>query len=440
MVESANTMRKEGRPVYLVDGSRSPFLKVRGGPGPFKAADLAIAAARPLLLRQPFGRDAFDEVILGCITPGPDEVNIGRVVSLRLGIGERVPAWTVQRNCGSGLQALDSAWRNVAYGYSELVLAGGVEVMSHAPVLWRESMVRWLADWSRAKTLGQRLNALSRIRPGFFAPVIGLLKGLTDPVVGLSMGQTAENLVWRFGISREQMDAYAVESHKRLAHAQEAGLLDEVEPVYDTQGGIHDRDDGVRPDSSLESLARLKPVFDRPFGHVTAGNSAQITDGAAWLIVASEAAVASLGLEPLGRIVDTEWAALDPAQMGLGPVHAVAPMLRRQRLTADRIDCWELNEAFAAQVLACLAAFRDAEYCRHELGLQQAVGDIPSDRLNLDGGGISMGHPVGASGARIVLHLLHVLRRNRGRYGVATLCIGGGQGGAMLVENVAAGD
>ena len=433
-------MRKKGRPVYLVDGSRSPFLKVRGGPGPFKAAGLAVAAARPLLLRQPFARDAFDEVILGCITPGSDEVNIGRVVSLRLGIGEQVPAWTVQRNCASGLQALDSAWRNIAYGYSDLVLAGGVEVMSHAPVLWRESMVRWLADWSRAKSLGQRLKALSRIRPGFFAPVIGLLKGLTDPVVGLSMGQTAENLAWRFGISREQMDAYAVESHKRLAHAQEAGLLEEVEAVYDAKGGVHDRDDGVRPNSSIEALARLKPVFDRPFGHITAGNSAQITDGAAWLIVASETAVESLGLEPLGRIVDVQWAGVDPAQMGLGPVHAVAPLLERQRLAADQIDYWELNEAFAAQVLACLTAFRDDEYCRKELGLQQAMGDIPLDRLNVDGGGISLGHPVGASGARIVLHLLHVLRRNKARYGVATLCIGGGQGGAMLVENVAAGE
>lgn len=440
MVGSKNRIRKKGRPVYLVDGSRSPFLKVRGRPGPFKAADLAVAAARPLLLRQPFERDAFDEVILGCITPGPDEVNIGRVVSLRLGIGEQVPAWTVQRNCASGLQALDSAWRNVAYGYSDLVLAGGVEAMSYAPVLWRESMVRWLADWSRTKTFGQRMKALSRIRPGFFAPVVGLLKGLTDPVVGLSMGQTAENLAWRFGISREQMDAYAVESHKRLAHAQESGLLDEVVPVYDKQGGVYVRDDGMRRDSSMEALARLKPVFDRPFGHITAGNSAQITDGAAWLIVASETAVESLGLEPLGRIVDAQWAALDPAQMGLGPVHAVAPLLQRQRLAADRIDYWELNEAFAAQVLACLTAFRDDEYCRKELGLQQAVGDIPLDRLNVDGGGISLGHPVGASGARLVLHLLHVLRCNKARYGVATLCIGGGQGGAMLVENIAVGE
>jgi len=440
MIESTNTMRKEGRPVYLVDGSRAPFLKVRGAPGPFKAADLAVAAARPLLLRQPFERGAFDEVILGCITPAPDEVNIGRVVSLRLGIGERVPAWTVQRNCASGLQALDSAWRNVAYGYSDLVLAGGVEAMSHAPVLWQESMVHWLSQWSRAKTFGQRTQALRRIRPGFFAPVIGLLKGLTDPVVGLSMGQTAENLAWRFGISREEMDTYAVASHKRLTRAQEAGLLEEVETVYDAKGGIHERDDGVRPDSSVEALARLKPAFDRPFGHITAGNSAQITDGAAWLIVASEAAVESFGLEPMGRIVDTEWAGVDPAQMGLGPVHAVAALLRRQQLTTDAIDYWELNEAFAAQVLACLTALSDDDYCRRELGWKQAVGGIPLNRLNVDGGGISLGHPVGASGARIVLHLLHVLRRNEARYGIATLCIGGGQGGAMLVENVSAGE
>ncbi len=423
------------RPVYIVDGSRTPFLKARGRPGPFHATELALGAARPLLLRQPFPPDAFDQVIVGCVMPGPDEANIARIIGLRLGCGIRTPAWTVQRNCASGLQAIDSAWHDIAAGRSELVLAGGVEAMSHAPLLWKEPMVAWLAEWNRARGLPQRLRALSRLRLKHLAPVIGLLRGLRDPVVGLSMGQTAEEIAWRFGIDRAAMDRYALQSHQRLTRAQQAGLLDEIEPLYDTRGRVYEADDGVRPDNTLEQLARLRPVFDGRYGNVTAGNSSQITDGAAFLILASEAAVKRHGLPVLGRLAASAWAGVDPAEMGLGPVHAVAALLRATGLTLDDIDYWELNEAFAAQVLACLAAWRDADYCRRELGWDSALGEVPMARLNVDGGAISLGHPVGASGARIVLHLLKVLRREGARRGIATLCIGGGQGGALLVEN-----
>lgn len=391
-------------------------------------------AARPLLLRQPFEPEAFDEVILGCVAPAPDETNIGRVVALRLGCGDRVPAWTVQRNCGSGLQAIDSAYRDILSGRADLALAGGVEVMSRAPLLWSEALVDWLAGW-RATGGWRRFKTLGRLRPEHLAPVISLLKGLTDPNTGLSMGQTAEILAHRFKISREQMDAYACDSHWRLSRAQEAGHLDEIEATYDAKGTVYEHDDGVRPDTSMEKLAMLKPVFDQPYGDVTAGNSAQISDGAAWLMLASESAVRAHDLNVLGRIIDCEWAGVDPAQMGLGPVHAVVPLLQRHGLAAHQIDYWELNEAFAAQVLACLAAWGDRRYCQQELGLDNAFGEIPRERLNVDGGGISLGHPVGASGARIVLHLLKVLKRHKARRGVAALCIGGGQGGAMLLEN-----
>lgn len=427
----------KGRAVYIVDGSRTPFLKMRSGPGPFKAADLAISAARPLLLRQPFEPDAIDEVVAGCITPAPDEINIARLIALRLGLGHKVPAWTVQRNCASGMQAIDSAWRNITYGYAELALAGGVESMSHAPILFGEKMVRWLSLWQAARSFDQRVKAIRRFRPAYLAPVIGLLKGLTDPTVGLSMGQTAENLASRFGISREQMDAYAVESHHRLARAQESGLMDEIEAIYDVKGNFYDQDDGVRTDSSVEALAKLRPVFDRNFGNVTAGNSAQITDGSAWVLLASEAVVKKYNLSPIARIVDTQWAALDPAEMGLGPVHAVVPMLVRQKLKPDSIDYWEINEAFAAQVLACVSAWQDTEYCKQAFGLKKAFGKVPHENLNVDGGGISLGHPVGASGARIVLHLANIMTRQKAKRGVASICIGGGQGGAMLLENVA---
>ncbi len=434
MAQQSSTRARRGRDVYIVDGARTPFIKAKGKPGPFHAADLAVAAGRPLLLRQPFEARELDEVILGCVMPGPDEANIARVAALRLGCDKTVPAWTVQRNCASGLQALDCAFRNISLGRSDLVLAGGVESMSHAPVLFSEAMVGWLAEWRGAKGVWPRLRQLGRLRPAHLIPVIGLLRGLTDPVVGLSMGQTAENLAFRFHIDRAAMDNYAMESQRRLAAAQDEARLGEVEAVYDNQGRIYDFDDGVRRDTDVNKLAKLKPAFDRKFGAVTAGNSAQITDGAAWLVLASEAAVERHQLPVLGRISDSEWAGVEPAQMGLGPVHAMTPLLKRHRLKIDDVDYWEINEAFAAQVLACLAAWEDEEYCRKELGLPGAVGAVDRARLNVDGGGIGIGHPVGASGARIVLHLIHVLMREGARRGVASLCIGGGQGGAMLVE------
>ena len=434
----AASNKKYARPVYLVDGSRTPFLKARGKPGPFKHADLGINASRALLLRMPFEPDAFDEVIFGSTMPGPDEANIARIVALRLGCGDRVPAFTVHRNCASGMQALDNAAQSISSGRSDLVLAGGIEAMSQAPLLFHPRMVAWLADWWGAKSIGQRVKVLGGFSPRLLAPVIALLKGLTDPVVGLNMGQTAEQIAWRFGITREQMDQFAVESHQRLHQAQQDHNLAEIVPMYDAKGNLYDFDDGVRADSSLEKLAKLRPAFDKPYGLVTPGNSAQITDGAAALVLASEAAVKKYDLPVMARLVSTHWAALDPAEMGLGPAHAIAPLLKAQKLKVGDIDYWEINEAFAAQVLAVVAALEDKDYCREQLGLRSAVGSIPRDRLNIHGGGVSLGHPVGASGARIVLHLARVLEQNNASTGIASLCIGGGQGGAMLIERDAA--
>ncbi len=429
-----------GRPVYVVDGNRTPFLKAQGRPGPFRASDLAVAAGKALLARQPFTAQALDEVILGCIIPGPDEVNIARLVALRLGCSTRMPAWTVQRNCGSGMQAIDSAATDIAFGRADLVLAGGTEAMSHAPIMLAPIMGELLGAWRQARGWGERLRLLGRLRTAHFRPVFSLLQGLTDPVVNLTMGQTAEVLAKRFAISRQEMDAFSVESHRRLARAQDQGWLTEIDPLYGADGSVYDHDDGVRRDSSLERLARLKPVFDRPFGQVTAGSSAQVSDGAALLLLASEDAVRRYGLPVLGRVVDCHWAGVDPAQMGLGPVHAMAPLLLRQGLSTGDIDYWEINEAFAAQVLACLAAWGSDEYARDELGLEGALAPIDPARLNIDGGAVAVGHPVGTSGARIVLHLLQVLQRNAARRGVAALCIGGGQGGAMLLERCGEAD
>ena len=424
-------------PIYIVDGARTPFLKARNRPGPFAASDLATDAGRALLLRQRFAPDALDEAILGCAAPSPDEVNIGRVAALRMGCGQKVPAWTVMRNCASGMQAIDSAIAQIRAGRSNLVLAGGVDALSRAPLLFSDAMVLWLAHWYAAKSVGERAALLAKFRPHFLAPIIGLMKGLTDPIVGLLMGQTAENLAFRFGITREEMDAYAAESHRRVLAAQRDGhFARELVPLYDRAGKLHAADDGVREDSTAANLAKLKPFFDRKYGNVTAGNSSQVTDGGAWLVVASGRAIEKHGLTPRGRIVDAEWAGLDPAQMGLGPVHAATPILKRHDLNPNDLDAWEINEAFAAQVLACQRAWESDEYCRNELGLPAALGAIDPAKLNADGGAIALGHPVGASGARIVLHVLERLERTGGRRGMASICIGGGLGGAMLVERV----
>jgi acetyl-CoA C-acetyltransferase len=426
-------------PVYIVDGARTPFLKARNRPGPFAASDLATQAGRALLLRQAFDPSRIDEVILGCAAPSVDEVNIARVASLRMGCGQKVPAWTVMRNCASGMQAIDSAITSIRAGRSNLVLAGGVDALSRVPLLFSDAMVLWLANWYAAKTFGQKAALAAKFRPAYLAPVVGIMKGLTDPMVGLLMGQTAENVAYKFGITRDEMDAYAARSHQRVLAAQRDGrLAREVVALVDAKGKLYDQDDGVREDSTPENLAKLKPFFDRKYGNVTAGNSSQVTDGGVWMLIASERAVAEHGLTPRARIVDAEWAGIDPAFMGLGPVHAATPILQRHGLGLGDLDAWEINEAFAAQVLGCLRAWESDDYCRDELGLPGALGTLDQDRLNVDGGAIALGHPVGASGTRIVLHLVDVLERTGGRRGMAAICIGGGLGGAMLVERVGA--
>jgi acetyl-CoA C-acetyltransferase len=425
------------RPVYIVDGSRTPFIKARGKPGPFTPVDLAVQCGRPLLLRQPFAPDAFDQVILGCVNVIADEMNPARVAALRLGMGETMTAFTMQINCGSGMQSIDTAYRYIQNGTADMILAGGAESLSHAPLVFNRRAVAWFARLNGARDPWSKLVAMLGFRPAFLTPVIGLERGLTDPITDLNMGQTAELVSHLFHISRRQADEYAAESQNRLARAQLAGYFkDEIEPAFARDGTLFDHDDGVRPDSSADSLAKLKPAFERPWGKVTPGNSSQITDGASWVILASEDAVKKHNLKPKAVIVDSEWSALDPSVMGLGPVYCSTALMKRHQLSLGDIDLWELNEAFAAQVLGCLAAWEDAEFCRDALGLDGVAGHVDRARLNVDGGAIGAGHPVGASGNRIVLHLVNAMKRLGLKRGIATECIGGGQGGAMLIEAI----
>nr|WP_270374999.1 acetyl-CoA C-acetyltransferase [Marinicauda sp. Alg238-R41] len=420
-----------------MDGARTPFIKARGRPGPFSPVDLAVAAGQALMLRQPEAMAAVEEVILGCGAPTSEAPNTARVAALRIGLGDDIPAFSVQRNCGSGMQSIDTGYKYIADGRADVILAGGTDALSHAPLELKSETAGWLADLRSAKSPQERLKVAAEFRPRMAEPVVSLIRGLTDDVVDLGMGETAEVLAHEWQITREAADTYALGSHNRLARAQDEGWLEEeVVTLFSPDGKVYDRDDGVRPNTSMDKLASLDAAFEPPHGQVTPGNSSQVTDGAAWLILASEEAAEKLGAEPLGVIEDSEWAALDPKRMGLGPVLASTPVLTRHGLSLDDLDLWEINEAFAAQVLACLAAWQDKAFCKDRLGLDSALGTIKRDKLNIDGGAISLGHPVGASGTRIVLHALNALKRTGGKRAIATECIGGGQGGAMLVSSL----
>jgi acetyl-CoA C-acetyltransferase len=425
------------RDVFIVDGCRTPFLKAGAKPNPWSASDLAVAACQGLLQRQPFAASEIGEVVFGCVGPSASEVNIGRIIALRAGCGDKVPGWTVQRNCASGLQAVDNVYQDIANGRYELGLAGGTEAMSRAAFLFSDEFVNWFANLNAAKTLHEKLLAALKFRPKYLMPVFSLLRALNDPVVNLSMGQTAEKVAYMFGISRREMDEFSVRSHQRVVAGMAAGnFANELIPLFDWQGKCYEADNGVRADSNVEKLATLKPSFDKPFGMVTAGNSSQISDGAAVLLLASQAAVDKYKLRPIARVVDVAWQALDPSVMGLGPALAIGQLLIRNKLTLDQISYIEINEAFACQVLGCVRALADLEYCKQNFGIDKPLGTINQEILNVDGGAIAIGHPVGASGARLTYHMAQTLKKNNTKLGIASLCIGGGQGGAILLENV----
>jgi acetyl-CoA C-acetyltransferase/acetyl-CoA acyltransferase len=316
------------------------------------------------------------------------------------------------------------------------MLAGGTESMSNVPLLWDTRMRDWLLKLSRAR--GWKKGALlAKLRPAFFKPIPGLELGLTDPTCGLNMGQTAEVLAKEFAISRAEQDAFALASHQRATAAwQRCFFKDEVVPLpaRDSRGENVEQDVGPRPNQSLEALAKLRPLFDRQRGTVTAGNSCPLTDGAAATIVMSADHARALNLKPLGYIRDYSIAGCDPSRMGLGPVFAIHKLLKKSGLSLGEFDLVEINEAFAAQVLACCKALSSPEFASHSLGETQAVGVIDPGRLNINGGAIALGHPVGSSGTRLVITLLRALREQGRRRGLASLCVGGGQGVAVWLE------
>ncbi len=426
------------RDVVLIDGFRTPFAKSGTALAGVPARELGRVAVAELLARHGVDPRDVDEVILGNVAQPSDSTNIARVVALLAGIPERVPAYTVQRNCASGMESVVQAHERIAAGHADLIVAGGTESMSKIPLYMSDGMTRMFERLARAKSVGARVAAVASVRPRDFAPRIAIAEGLTDPVSGLNMGETAEVLAKEFAISREAQDDFALLSHRRAVAATDAGrLAEEIVPVFEPPyEAAVTQDVGPRREQTLEALAKLRPFFDRRDGTVTVGNSCPVTDGAAAMLVASAEKARALGLVPAGRVRSYAVAGLDPARMGLGPTHATPQALQRAGVSFRDLGLIEVNEAFAAQVIANEIAMASPKYCREKLGLPGAIGEIDRNLLNVNGGAIALGHPVGVSGTRLLLTLLREMKRRDVPLGLATLCIGGGQGAATVVERI----
>ena len=393
----------ETRRVYLAGAVRTPIGNFGGALAASSAAHLGGVAAAAAIERSGVPRERVDEVLVGHARQAGNGPNLARQVVRRAGLDDSVPAFTINKACASGMQAVASAAQSVLLGEAQVVLAGGSEHMTSIPYLATD--VRW------GRKLGDEPLLDAMYRDGYLCPLCDQL-----------MGETSETLAAEYGISREEQDRYALRSNQRAARAWSEGRwAGEVAPVTVGEGkrsAVVERDEHFRADTTLEDLARLKPVF-RKDGSVTPGNASAITDGAAAVMVLSESAVDAHGVTPQAALLGSVSVGLDPARMGLGPVPAVRKLLARHALSLDQIGLVELNEAFASQVLAC-----DREL------------KLDPERLNVNGGAIALGHPTGCSGARIIVALVHELARRKERYGIATLCVSGGQGMAVLVERV----
>lgn len=428
--------------IVVAAGLRLPQAKAGGAYMGDDAAHLGTAVCRELFARTGIDPAAFDEVVCGAVGAPHDQANVARVIALRAGVPRATPAYTVGRNCASGMQAVTSSMSSILAGRGSMYLAVGVEHMSGYPLIFNQRATRFFAKLAGARSLGARLAALASWRPAMLAPRIALIEGLTDPVTDMIMGSTAELLARDWDISREESDIFAAESHNRAEAARDRGRMDrELMPYLplgaSTKQAALTADDGIRDGQSPAALARLKPYFEKPDGVVTVGNACGITDGAVALVIATEERALAAGLQPLATIKDFAWAGCDPARMGLGPVFSSTKVLERAGVTLADIGVIELNEAFAAQVIACRKAAASKEFAQKHLGRNEALGELHPKKLNPNGGAIAIGHPVGATAARLILTCAHELEVGDHELGLATLCIGGGQGGAVLLERYA---
>ena len=447
-----SSMPKSARDVVIVDGVRTPFAKAGTKLKTVHAAQLGQIALKELIARTNLNVDLVDEVIVGNTGSPADAVNISRVVALNAGFPLKTSAVTVHRNCASALESITSGFERIKSGTMDMVVAGGTENMSQMPLLMPPSITSIIERLGSAKTAGARLSALwdwfkadlaqikemvttAPLAKTKYKPIISLAEGLTDPFVGINMGMTAEVIAKEFGISRKEQDEFALKSHQK-AVAAKAKLAEEMTSVYlaPDYKEVVTEDIGPRDNQTMEALAKLKPFFDKTTGSITAGNSCPITDGAAMLLLMTREKAEALGYKPLVRIRGYAFAGLEPERMGMGPAYSTPIALKRAGLEMKHIGLVELNEAFAAQVMANQKAFDSDEFGK-KIGLNGKIGELRSDILNVNGGAVALGHPVGATGSRIVLTLMKEMKRRNTEFGLATLCIGGGQGGSIIIEN-----
>ncbi|MBT5855913.1 thiolase family protein [bacterium] len=423
--------------IAIVDGIRTPMAKSGTDFASIEADDLGAIPVRELLARTNLNPNEIDEVIIGNVAQPAHAANVGRVISLKAGVPKHVHGITVHRNCASGMESISSGMNRIHLGESNIVLAGGVESMSNIPLLYNKSMTAWFYNMFKARTTSKKIKNLLRFRLKMLKPIIGLEVGLTDPVCGMMMGMTAENLAREFHITREEQDQFALLSHQKAAAAIESGRLAEEivsVPVPPKYKKVMEADNGPRMNQTIEALAKLRPYFDRKNGTVTVGTSSQVTDGAASVLLMKESQAKAMGYTPLGYIKNYAYAGCEPSRMGLGPIYATAKLMEKEAFSMSDVGLVEINEAFAAQVIANVEAFDSDKFAQKYLNRSTKIGAIDPAILNVNGGALSLGHPLGMTGTRLIITILKEMHRRSISTGLASLCIGGGQGAAFLVE------
>ena len=425
--------------VFIIDGKRTPQVKAGLDFKDISAPFLGTNLLRTIMDQTNIPEDCIDEVIIGNIGTPAKYPNISRVIALEAGLDKSTSAYTVNRNCASGMEALSQGFLKIQSGRSSVVFVGGVESMSQMPLMFGKKMTDMFVNMMKAKTLPERIKALTAFKLHYLAPVVAIEQGLTDPFCGLNMGQTAELLSREFSISRQEQDEFANNSHKKVTNAWENGRFsNEIVPIVSGKkiNQLIYKDIGFRSNSSVEGLSKIRPYFEKKSGTVTIGNSCPITDGGSMLLLADQDSIKKYDLRPIARIVDYHFHGLEPERMGMGPLLAINGLLERTGFSLDDMDLVEINEAFAAQVLAVQKGLSDKKVASR-FGIDKIWGKVPSEKLNVNGGAIALGHPVGSTGSRLIVTLAHELKRRGAKFGLASLCIGGGQGGACIIENLA---
>ena len=418
----------------IVAGCRTPFARSGTLLADLGAIELGKTAVRDALARSGLDGGRVDHLVYGTVVHDPQAPNIAREVGLAV-LPKNVPAYSVSRACTSANQAIVDAAQMIEVGHASVVIAGGAESLSHIPITVSEKLSKSLVSASKGKTFGQRLAPFRSVRPRDLVPV---QPAIAEPTTGETMGESAERMAKENGISREDQDAWALRSHRLAAAGTADGRLPaEMAPVYvpPDYEVVEARDNGVREDTSLEKLAQLRPVFDRKYGSVTAGNASPLTDGASALVLMDAGRAAAEGIEPLGYVRSWAWAALDPGQQLLqGPAYAAPVALDRAGLSMRDIGLMEMHEAFAAQVLSNLHAFTSRTFAKEELGRAEPIGHPDLELVNVMGGSLAIGHPFGATGGRLTVTILNEMARRDVQFGLITVCAAGGMGFAMVVE------